>query len=119
MFIPTDWKSEEDIVWRNEYSNLSTVAMRLLAAAGSVFHVLDQETEDDRGTVTLARAVGGVRFEQVGFSYAGAGPPALAGISTSTSHPARRWPSWAPRAPVRRRSPRCCRASTTRAKGAS
>jgi subfamily B ATP-binding cassette protein MsbA len=61
-------------------TEVSATIQRGLAAAESVFHVLDQETEDDRGTVTLARATGGIRFERVGFSYAGAGRPALSGI---------------------------------------
>jgi hypothetical protein len=29
MLIPTDWKAEGGIVWRHEFSNLATVAMRL------------------------------------------------------------------------------------------
>ena len=38
-----------------------------LAAAGSVFSLLDQEAEADTGVVVIGRARGELRFEQVGF----------------------------------------------------
>ena len=50
---------------------------RGLAAAESVFALLDQAGEPDPGTVALERARGEVRFEQVGFTYPGAAQPAL------------------------------------------
>jgi subfamily B ATP-binding cassette protein MsbA len=53
---------------------------RGLAAAESVFALLDEAGEPDPGTVTLDRARGEVRFEQVSFTYPGAAQPALAGV---------------------------------------
>jgi subfamily B ATP-binding cassette protein MsbA len=61
-------------------TEVSATIQRGLAAAESVFHVLDQETEDDRGTIEIERAKGHIRFEDVGFSYESANRPALAGI---------------------------------------
>ncbi|HEU0290216.1 MAG TPA: lipid A export permease/ATP-binding protein MsbA [Burkholderiales bacterium] len=40
-----------------------------LAAAESVFRLIDQEAEPDRGTVVIGRARGEIRFEAVSFSY--------------------------------------------------
>jgi subfamily B ATP-binding cassette protein MsbA len=51
-----------------------------LAAAESVFDLLDQEPEPDSGTVDLARARGEIRFEDVAFSYGDADRPAIDGI---------------------------------------
>ena len=38
-----------------------------LAAAGSIFSLLDEEAETDAGTITIERAQGELRFEQVSF----------------------------------------------------
>jgi ATP-binding cassette, subfamily B, bacterial MsbA len=51
-----------------------------LAAAESVFALLDQGSEQDSGTVTLARARGEIRFEGAGITYPGAPHPALDSI---------------------------------------
>ena len=51
-----------------------------LAAAESVFQLIDQEPEPDRGTVVVGRARGEVRFEGVTFSYGDSIRPALEGI---------------------------------------
>jgi subfamily B ATP-binding cassette protein MsbA len=51
-----------------------------LAAAESVFRLIDEESEPDRGTRTLGRARGEIRFENVSFHYDGAERPALEGI---------------------------------------
>jgi subfamily B ATP-binding cassette protein MsbA len=51
-----------------------------LAAAESVFRLIDEESESDRGTRTLGRARGEIRFENVSFHYDGAERPALEGI---------------------------------------
>jgi subfamily B ATP-binding cassette protein MsbA len=51
-----------------------------LAAAESVFELLDQEPEPDSGTVDLARARGEIRFEDVAFSYGDADRTAIDGI---------------------------------------
>ncbi|HOA94600.1 MAG TPA: lipid A export permease/ATP-binding protein MsbA [Quisquiliibacterium sp.] len=53
---------------------------RGLAAAESVFELLDHVAEADTGTRTLARADGALRFEAVAFRYPGAERDALAGI---------------------------------------
>jgi len=42
-----------------------------LAAAESIFELLDEGGEEDRGTIELGRARGELRFEQVSFRYAG------------------------------------------------
>jgi subfamily B ATP-binding cassette protein MsbA len=52
-----------------------------LAAAESVFELLDQPPEPDSGTLELARARGEIRFEDVAFSYGDAAQPALDGIN--------------------------------------
>ncbi len=54
---------------------------RGLAACESVFGLVDQPPEDDRGTVELARAEGAVRLDNVALSYPGAARPALDGVS--------------------------------------
>ncbi len=54
---------------------------RGLAAAESVFELIDQESERDPGQTTIARARGELRFDRVTFSYDGASRPALDGIS--------------------------------------
>ena len=51
-----------------------------LAAAESVFRLIDQESEPDRGTRALGRARGEIRFENAGFHYGEPGRPALEGI---------------------------------------
>jgi subfamily B ATP-binding cassette protein MsbA len=54
---------------------------RGLAACESVFGLIDEAPEDDRGTVVLERATGAIRFESVSLTYRGAPRPALDGIS--------------------------------------
>ena len=51
-----------------------------LAAAESVFQLLDENGEDDRGSVDLGRASGRLRFEQVSFRYTGRDTLALRAI---------------------------------------
>jgi len=53
---------------------------RGLAAAESVFELLDQAAESDTGTRRLAASRGALRFEQVRFGYPGAEREALRGI---------------------------------------
>ncbi|HXF65250.1 MAG TPA: lipid A export permease/ATP-binding protein MsbA [Burkholderiales bacterium] len=53
---------------------------RGLAAAESVFELLDQQAEPDLGTVAIGRARGEIRFENVSFTYAGRTQPALDAI---------------------------------------
>ena len=54
---------------------------RGLAAAESVFGMVDQPVEEDRGTILLPRARGEVVYEGVCFTYATRVEPALAGVS--------------------------------------
>ncbi len=52
-----------------------------LAACESVFGLVDEPPEDDRGTVAMARAKGAVRFDNVWLSYPGGARPALSNVS--------------------------------------
>ncbi len=54
---------------------------RGLAAADSVFGLMDTPAEEDRGTLALGRARGAIAFEDVSFTYPGRGEPALAAVS--------------------------------------
>jgi subfamily B ATP-binding cassette protein MsbA len=54
---------------------------RGMAAAETVFTMMDSPVEHDPGTVQLGRAQGNLRFEHVSFRYAEAGPLALADVS--------------------------------------
>jgi len=53
---------------------------RGVAAAQSIFSLLDEPTEPDRGDVALERARGDIAFERVGFTYPRQSAPALDGI---------------------------------------
>jgi subfamily B ATP-binding cassette protein MsbA len=48
-----------------------------LAACESVFGLIDEPPEDDRGTVVIERARGAVRFERVSLTYKSGSRPAL------------------------------------------
>jgi subfamily B ATP-binding cassette protein MsbA len=52
-----------------------------LAACESVFGLVDEQPEEDRGTVGIERARGAIRFQEVTLTYAGASRPALAQVS--------------------------------------
>ncbi len=52
-----------------------------LAACESVFGLVDEPSEEDRGTVVLDRARGAIRFEHVTLSYPGAARPALEDVT--------------------------------------
>ncbi len=54
---------------------------RGLAACESVFGLIDEKQEDDRGTTQLARATGAVRFEGVSLTYRSGTHPALDDVS--------------------------------------
>jgi subfamily B ATP-binding cassette protein MsbA len=58
-------------------TDINEYLQRGLAAAESVFQLVDQETEPDRGTVTVGRARGEIRFDGVSFSYGDPGRRAL------------------------------------------
>jgi subfamily B ATP-binding cassette protein MsbA len=61
-------------------TEINTPLQRGLAAAESVFGIIDTPVEDDRGTVVLPRARGEVVFERVDFVYPTRSEPALAGL---------------------------------------
>lgn len=59
-------------------SDISESLQRGLAAAESVFELIDQEGEPDEGTIVLERAHGALSFQDVVFSYPQGNRPALA-----------------------------------------
>jgi subfamily B ATP-binding cassette protein MsbA len=61
-------------------TEVNTVLQRGLAAAESVFGLIDTPVEEDSGTIALGRARGELRFEGVGLTYPTRTEPALAGI---------------------------------------
>ena len=54
---------------------------RGIAAAETVFSIIDAPVEHDTGTRTIERAQGHLRFEHVSFTYPGAQAPALSDIT--------------------------------------
>ena len=61
-------------------TELNPHIQRGLAAAESVFGLMDTPPEEDRGRIAMGRARGEVTFEGVHFTYASRVEPALAGI---------------------------------------
>jgi ATP-binding cassette, subfamily B, bacterial MsbA len=61
-------------------TEISSPLQRGLAAAESVFGLIDNPVEEDRGSVVLHRARGEVKYENVGFTYATRSEAALADI---------------------------------------
>jgi subfamily B ATP-binding cassette protein MsbA len=62
-------------------TNVSEHLQRGLSAAESVFGLLDEPAEEDRGKVDLGRSRGEVRFESVTFQYPGVERPALRNVT--------------------------------------
>jgi subfamily B ATP-binding cassette protein MsbA len=62
-------------------ADVSAPIQRGLAAAESVFSLIDEAAEHDEGREVLGRAKGLVEFERVVFTYPGAERPALNGLS--------------------------------------
>lgn len=62
-------------------ADINAPLQRGLAAAESVFLMLDEAPEDDGGQLTLGRAQGEIRFENVTLRYAGAERDALSDIN--------------------------------------
>ena len=62
-------------------TSVSEHMQRGLSAAESVFALLDEPPEDDRGRVELGRSRGEVRLESVTFQYPGTERPALRNVS--------------------------------------
>jgi ATP-binding cassette, subfamily B, bacterial MsbA len=58
-------------------ADVNAPVQRGLAAAESVFSLVDEVEERDTGTVNLGRAKGEIRFEHVGFHYPEGNRPAL------------------------------------------
>jgi subfamily B ATP-binding cassette protein MsbA len=52
-----------------------------LAASESIFGLLDQEEEPDRGAIAIDRVRGEIRFENVSLAYGGAARPALEAVT--------------------------------------
>ena len=66
-------------------ADINAPLQRGLAAAESVFHLLDEQLEADQGTHSPERVEGRLDFEGVGFRYAGAERDALADVSLSVA----------------------------------
>jgi subfamily B ATP-binding cassette protein MsbA len=64
-----------------QLTTLNTTLQKGLAAAESVFALLDTPSEPDQGTQVLVRAHGDIHFEQVSFRYPEADRQALDGVS--------------------------------------
>lgn len=64
-------------------ADINAPLQRGLAAAESVFTLLDEEAESDKGSVDVQRALGDLRFEGVQFRYPGAERQALAGVTVA------------------------------------
>jgi subfamily B ATP-binding cassette protein MsbA len=62
-------------------TNVNETMQRGLAAAESVFALIDERPEVDRGTVEIGRARGEIEFQRVSFTYPDAPRPALADVS--------------------------------------
>lgn len=58
-------------------ADINSALQRGLAAAETVFDLLDQQVEPDRGTRSIDRARGAIRFEGVTFRYPGADRDAI------------------------------------------
>jgi subfamily B ATP-binding cassette protein MsbA len=64
-------------------TGVNQTLQRGLAAAESVFHLIDERPESDTGTRDIGRAKGKVEFRGVGFTYSGSARPALDRVSFS------------------------------------
>ncbi len=64
-----------------QLTSVNSDFQRGIAAATSIFEVLDEQPETDSGTVTLDRARGDIEFDQVTFRYDQADSPALDKVS--------------------------------------
>lgn len=64
-----------------QLTNVNSDFQRGIAAAASIFNVLDQAPQPDTGTRKLERAKGDLRFENVTFRYGEGDEPALSDIS--------------------------------------
>src|SRR4029079_10427516 len=67
-------------------SGINAAIQRGLAAAESIFGLLDRDVEPDEGSVKLERATGELRFDRISLRYSGAEREALNDVSM-TVHP--------------------------------
>ena len=61
-------------------TNVNATLQRGVAAADSLFSIIDEPAEVDTGSFTIGRARGDVEFRNVSFSYGGEATPVLNGI---------------------------------------
>jgi subfamily B ATP-binding cassette protein MsbA len=61
-------------------TDINEYVQKGLAAAESIFQLIDEPAEPDRGVTAIGRARGEIRFERVSFQYDGAERPALEDI---------------------------------------
>ncbi|MEM7610901.1 MAG: lipid A export permease/ATP-binding protein MsbA [Pseudomonadota bacterium] len=66
-------------------TNINAAIQRGIAAAQSVFQILDADNEKDTGTIETERAKGHVSFERVSFSYGDDALPVLNDVSVSVA----------------------------------
>jgi len=62
-------------------TEVNSPLQRGLASAESVFELLDERAEEDKGVRTLPRAQGRIEYERVSFAYPGSGREALNDVS--------------------------------------
>ncbi len=62
-------------------TNVNATLQRGVAGADSLFAIMDEQDEEDRGTVDIERVEGNVTFQDVVFSYAGENGRVLDGVS--------------------------------------
>jgi subfamily B ATP-binding cassette protein MsbA len=62
-------------------TGVNAALQRGLAAAESVFAIIDEKPEQDSGTQVISRAQGRLEFDRLSFAYPNATRPALAGIN--------------------------------------
>jgi subfamily B ATP-binding cassette protein MsbA len=62
-------------------TEVNSPLQRGLASAESVFELLDERAEEDKGERVLQRVRGRIEYERVSFSYPGSGREALDGVS--------------------------------------
>ena len=63
-------------------TNVNAMIQRGIAAAASIFSLLDERNEIDRGTKNAQRLIGAVHFKDVNFSY-GSEKETLKNINTN------------------------------------
>lgn len=62
-------------------TNTNQVIQRGLAASQSAFGVLDEKTEEDKGTIVLDKVEGKIEYRHVSFAYQSSSTPVLSDVS--------------------------------------